>query len=120
MGWFSDIVRAYPEFVQETERLAALDAENIKRKKENSASRTERLAELNQQQFVAFNGMLWMQRDGKVDAAAYCPSCKIVLAVGPHDSNENIVCSRCDFIAPFQLDEIEKFARSLEAELDSL
>lgn len=35
MGWFSDILKVYPDLAQEVERLRILDEKNRKKKKHN-------------------------------------------------------------------------------------
>ena len=119
MGWFSDIIKEYPAFLAETQRLGQLDAENIKRKKDNAALQTKRIAVQTRGRFTEFEGVLWTHHNGDVDTIVYCPSCEFAMAVFPPRSNEKVVCSKCSFVAPFQPQEIEKLARSLEAKLSS-
>ena len=115
MGWFSDILREYPAFLNETERLAALDAENQKRKKGNAKRQSGRGAEQKPQQFMEFEGALWRERDGRIDTTIYCTCCKKVMVVIGRGTNESVVCSECNYVAPFQPAEIEKLARLLES-----
>jgi hypothetical protein len=120
MGWFSDILKEYPALAGEIERLRLMEAENKKRQRENAALRNERKAEQKPEQFREFKGALWRERNGTVDTIAYCPSCEFAMTVFPPGSNEMIVCSKCNFIAPFQPGEIETLARAVETELLSL
>ena len=119
MGWFSDILREYPEFLIETERLAVLDAENIKRKKEHTKRQIEGITNPKSPQFIAFKEVLWRQQNGKIDTIIYCASCELAMAL-PSSPNEKLVCSKCNFIAPFRPEEIERLAQSLETKSLSL
>ena len=120
MGWFSDIAKEYPEFLIETERLALLDAENIKRNKENSRRLIKSDLEPKLPRLIKFKEVLWALRDGKIDTTAYCPSCELAIETLPSSSNEKLACSTCNFVAPFRPGDIEKLVRSLESRIASL
>ncbi|MFT4560574.1 MAG: hypothetical protein ACI9BW_000308 [Gammaproteobacteria bacterium] len=113
MGWLSDILKEYPALSVETERLQSLEAKNGKLKMDNAAFQNGASAERKRQRFTMFKGVLWTEHNGLVDRTIYCPSCKSAMAVFPSKSNEKIVCPKCNFIAPFQSNEIEKLARIL-------
>ena len=58
-------------------------------------------------EFIEEAGVLWKRSvDGRLEALAYCPTCRLVLLPVPSDHPTKLVCTRCKFEAPFSPDEI--------------
>ena len=66
---------------------------------------------------MEFNGVLWKEFNGDVETIAYCPECKLAMSAFPPGSNEMLICSKCNFTAPFSPDEVKALANKLEVEL---
>lgn len=133
MGWLADILKDYPALSVARERLALvedrlklMEAENKNLKTENAYLRTE-CAEMKKRvsvyekanQFVEYKGVLWKQLNGTVDSISYCPECKLAMFAFPPGSNEMLICSKCNFTAPFPPSQVGAMARKLEIELRS-
>ena len=115
MGWYSDLLKAYPALADEVERIRLLDEENRKRIRERAARRVECNGNMKCGQFTEFKGVFWTEHDGMIDTAVYCPACEIAMEVISSEANEKLVCARCDYTAPFAPIEIDTLARSLES-----
>lgn len=131
MGWLSDLIKEYPALSVARERLALVadrlkmaEDENKKLKAEIESLRAERnelakraAAQEKREHFVEFKGVLWKQNDGSVDPLPYCPTCKLAMSAFPPGSDDNLICSVCNFTAPFPPSQIAAMAKKLETEL---
>jgi len=124
MGWLSDLLKEYPALSVAKERLALIEdrlkiveAENEQLKAENVELKSKLGANDNRSKFIEFKGVLWTQVDGKVDTITYCPTCELAMSAFPPGSNEMVICSKCNFIAPFRPDQVDEMAKALESEL---
>jgi len=131
MGWLSDLLKEYPALSVARERLALIEDRLKAADEENKKLRTE-VAELqsecavlkkqavsheNAKQFIEFKGVLWKQFDESVDPLPYCPECKLAMSAFPPESDEMLICSKCNFTAPFPPSQIEAMAQKLETAL---
>jgi hypothetical protein len=120
MGKITDWLKEAPTLAVAHERLALaetkladLEKENEKLRKENLAL-FARLQESPQRAYTEAHGVLWKRTaSGGHEALAYCPTCKLALATFPPGSNEMLVCSKCDWQAPFRPNEIKGLLKSL-------
>lgn len=59
--------------------------------------------------FVDADGVSWNRKpDGTFEQWAYCPKCRLAMTTFPPGSNEMLLCSRCNFAAPFRPGEIDQ------------
>ena len=131
MGLVTDLLKEFPALSVAKERLALIEerlkgseAENKKLREEIAGLKRERdslkeklsLLET-ENKFFEFKGVLWKVFSGKVDSLAYCPSCKLAMSAFPPSSDEMLICSKCNFTAPFKPGETESLAKKLEHEL---
>ena len=131
MGWLADLLKDYPALSVVKERLALVEerlrqaeAENKRLKAENTDLRSEcaglktRVAVATKaRQFLEYKGVLWKELDGVVDSISYCPECKLAMSVFPPGSDEMLVCSKCNFTAPFPPSQVSVKAKELEIDL---
>jgi hypothetical protein len=124
MGLLADLLKEYPALSVTKERLALIeerlrivDAENDKLKAENAEikKRIHVLEKANK--FIEYKGTPWKQLNGAVDSIAYCPDCKLAMSAFPPGSNEMLICSKCNFTAPFPPSQVDAMAKKLEVEL---
>lgn len=123
MTWLDELLSQYPALSVAKERLAQvearlrhLEAEN-KKLKDEKAER-ERGPDLEAAtRFLEYKGVLWAQADGTIGPVAYCPRCKLAMSALPPGSDEMLVCSKCNFTAPFLPSQVDAVAKQLEGEL---
>lgn len=116
MGWLTDLLKEYPALSVAKERLSLLqdkmqtiENENVKLKEENRDLK----AQVNQLKkdidkytkeavFVEGSGVCFKKKtDGNFEIYAYCPSCKQAMSEFPPQSDEMLLCSKCNYRAPF-------------------
>lgn len=124
MGWLTDLLKDYPTLSVAKERLSfieeklrAAEEENQKLREENASLRSKVDSVEKREQFIAFSGVLWKEFNGIVDEIAYCPECNLAMSAFPPGSNEMLICSKCNFTAPFSPNEVKALAKKLEVEL---
>lgn len=124
MGWLSDLLKEFPALSVAKERLALVEErlrnienENKKLISENADLKKQIAAYAKADPFIEYKGVLWIQFNGEVDAISYCPECKLAMSAFPPGSDEMLVCSRCNFTAPFPPSQVEAIAKKLEVEL---
>jgi hypothetical protein len=116
MSWLTDLLREYPALSVAKERLVLLQDkmqvlgdENEKLKKENDELRMQ-VVELKKQLeryikeevFIEDSGVLFKKKlDGNFENFAYCPTCKQAMSEFPPRSNELLICTKCNYQAPF-------------------
>ncbi|MGH9426349.1 MAG: hypothetical protein ACRD2L_08605, partial [Terriglobia bacterium] len=106
------------------ERLKQAEVQNAKLKEENSALIAE-CTELRKKvsahektsPFIEYMGVLWKERGHLVEPLAYCPDCKLAMSAFPPSSDETLICSKCNFVAPFLPSQIRDMTLRLEVEL---
>ena len=65
-------------------------------------------------EFVSNHGVLWTRAaDGGLEKVVYCPECRLVLLPLPSDNPSRLVCTGCQFKAPFGPAEIERISEGL-------
>src|SRR5437870_28803 len=114
MSWLTDLLKEYPALSVARERLALLEARLDALEAENkklSAANQEMEQRLSEQhaaaQFSECGGVFWKRgADGGYQEFPFCPSCQQVLSPFPPGSDETLICSKCDFIAPFLPSEV--------------
>ena len=111
MGWYSDILKAYPALAGEIERLRLIDEENRKRIRARATLRVECNENKKCGRFIEFKGVFWMERDGVIDTSVYCPACEIAMEVLSCETGEKVACPKCDYTASFAPTEIDSLAR---------
>ncbi len=124
MGWLNDLLKDYPALSVAKERLALVEEKLKSSEEENQKLRVEN-AELKkavgvlkkESNFTEYKGVLWKQLGDKIDSIAYCPDCKLAMSAFPPGDDEMLVCSKCNFTAPFKPSEVEAKAKQLETEL---
>jgi len=64
--------------------------------------------------FVERHGVLWKRESsGRYEDLTYCPSCKLAMIEFPPGSNEMLLCSKCNFVAPFRPNELKSILSKL-------
>lgn len=64
--------------------------------------------------FVESHTVLWKRgAGGQVEPLAYCPTCKLVMTPLPSGYPEYIVCTNCQFRAPFHPEELPAIMKEL-------
>lgn len=124
MGWLSDLLKEFPALSVAKERLALVE-ERLKSIENENKNLVSENADLKKQiavcakaePFIEYKGVLWKQFNGEVDTISYCPECKLAMSAFPPGSDEMLICSRCNFTAPFPPSQVEAIAKKLEAEL---
>lgn len=131
MGLITDLLKEFPALSVAKERLALIEerlkgaeTENKKLKEEIAELKSERdslkeklsLLET-ENKFIEFKGVLWKVFSGEVDSLAYCPSCKLAMSEFPPACDEMLICSKCNFTAPFKPSKTKSLAKKLEHEL---
>lgn len=58
-------------------------------------------------QFVSAHGVLWKRTSSGIEPLAYCPECLLAMSSWPPESDELLICSKCDFTAPFKPSEVK-------------
>ena len=132
MGWLTDLLKDYPALSVAKERLALME-ERLKHaearssvlQQENESLRAELTelkkrvpSDLGKNPFFEYSGVLWKEsRDGLIDPLAYCPVCKLAMSTFPPRSNDSLICTKCNFAAPFAPSEVKDKALKLEVEL---
>lgn len=132
MNWLTDLLKEYPAISVAKERLALVEdrlkqaeSQNTALKIENTSFRLE-CAELKKKvshyekvaPFVEHMGVLWKEgRDSLIVHLAYCPECKLAMSAFPPGSDETLICTKCNFAAPFPPSEVGRLALKLEVEL---
>lgn len=134
MSWLTEILKDFPALSVAHERLALI-AERLseaERKNETliaeldkvTAERDALLATANaaekSSRFVEHYGVCWQIHEEEVERIAYCPKCNLAMHEFPPDADETLLCSVCNFVAPFHPSEIEAAAKSLEIRLLTL
>ena len=124
MGWLTDLLKEYPALAVAKERLSLIEdklqiaeEENKKLLKENEVLKAVALRVESQNKFIEFTGVLWKESNGAVETLAYCPECKLAMSAFPPGENEMLLCSKCNFIAPFTPNEVKTLASELEINL---
>ncbi|HLD14616.1 MAG TPA: hypothetical protein VJB18_07865 [Burkholderiales bacterium] len=124
MGWLSDLLKEYPALSVAKERLALVEerfrlveAENKKLGAENADLKKRLSVYEKASQFIEYKGVMWKQMGEAIDSIAYCPECKLAMSAFPPKSDEMLVCSKCNFTAPFLPSQVSEMARKLEIEL---
>ncbi len=131
MGFLSELLKDFPALAVAKERIALFEErlklteeENGRLKSDNSRLIAENAAlkvRLEQQQasaqFAESHGVLWKSRNGNVERIAYCPICRVAMSEFPPGTNELLVCSKCDFQAPFRPKQTAEIAESVSNEL---
>ena len=124
MGWLADLLKEYPAlsvakerlaFVEERLRLA--DVENDKLKAENAELKKRIVVLEKASKFIEYKGVLWKQLNGTIDSISYCPDCTLAMSAFPPGSDEMLICSKCNFTAPFPPSQVDAMAKKLEIEL---
>src|SRR5262245_39445561 len=122
MAWLADLLKDFPSLSVARERLALIEqkladaeAENAKLRAENANLKAQVSAATVQASFIESNGALWKRgSDGKVEPIAYCPDCKRALSPWPPaPADDNLTCTKCDFIAPFPPSKQREIAAKL-------
>ncbi len=124
MGWLTDLLKEYPALSVAKERLSLIEEKLKTSEKENKELRKENdilksnIARIEKHnKFIEYNGVLWKELNGKVEKIAYCPECKLAMSTFPPGSNEMLICSKCNFTAPFSPNEVNSISNKLEIEL---
>ena len=134
MSWLTDLLKEYPALSVARERLALLEErlndaerqnEKLRRELEKIQMERDFLLENAKEvekssRFFEHKGVCWQIYEGEVEPFPYCPDCHLAMHAFPPGSDEMLVCSKCDFVAPFAPSEIEKVAKSLEVRLLTL
>jgi hypothetical protein len=133
--WVAKKLEEYPaiavakqqlDFMAEKLKTAEADKASLEKRVAELEERVTELKELNAElrgKIVAFakassyedhEGVLWKREaDGSVKPIAYCPDCQRAMhSVGFHRVNE-VKCSKCGLVAPFQPYRVEKIAAEL-------
>ncbi len=89
------------------EKLAKIKSEKEMLKRENAELKkknTELFYRLSKkEQFIENNGVLFKKKaDGNFEPCAFYPTYKMALVEFPPRSDENHVCSKCNYIASFR------------------
>jgi len=95
MGWLNDLLKEYPALSVAKERLALIK----------------------ESQFTEFKGVLWKKLGDYIDSLAYCPECKLAMSAFLPGDDDMLVCSKCNFMAPFKPSQVEAMVKQLETEL---
>lgn len=132
MTWLTDLLKEFPSLSVARERLALVqerlkqsEAKSLALQTEVDALRREcpslqrRIADTPPPvKTYEFRGVLWKeQRDGLIEPIAYCPECKLAMSEFPPRTDENLICTKCNFVAPFPPSEVRDMALRLEVEL---
>ena len=122
MSWLDDLLKEYPalsvvrkRLTDVEERLRHLEAEN-RRLKQEKAQWTKQTVLETEDRFVNYQGVLWEHAEGTISAVAYCPRCKLAMSALPPGTDEMLVCSKCNFTAPFLPSQVGALAKQLESE----
>lgn len=99
------------------EKLKAAEEENRKLREENEILRPNAARVDKRKEFTEFNGVLWKKFDGVIETIAYCPECELAMSAFPPGSDEMLICSKCNFTAPFTPNEVKALAKKLEVEM---
>ncbi len=120
MGWLTDLLKDFPALSVAKERLSLIEEklkiaeeENLKLRKENELLKSRATQNEKRNQFIEFNGVLWKKFDGKVEAISYCPECELAMSAFPPGSDEMLICSKCNFAAPFNPSEVKIIANKI-------
>ena len=124
MSWLTDLLAEFPALSVAKERLALVE-DRLRDAEQKNEELSEENAELKRQlagfqktnQFIEIRGVLWKEFDGVVDAIAYCPVCKLAMSEFPPRSDEMLICSKCNFRAPFLPSEADSIAKKIETDL---
>lgn len=66
------------------------------------------------QPFIERHGVLWKKEpSGNYEEIAFCPRCKLAMSAFPPNSNQMLLCSHCDFTAPFRPSELKDLVSKL-------
>jgi hypothetical protein len=121
MSWVSDMLKEYPALSVAKERLEFLQDKFDQLKKENDAlkevNETLRSANSNLQtrlktfdrenEFIESSGVLFKKLpNGNIENYAYCPTCKLAMTEFPPQSNECLICTKCNFSSPFRPNQL--------------
>ena len=131
MSWLSDLLKDYPALSVAKERLALVEDRLKQAEKENASLKAENVAlqtecsELKKKvslhekapPFFEYMGVLWKERGGLIEPLAYCPECKLAMSAFPPGSDESLICTKCNFTAPFSPSQVGDLALRLEVEL---
>lgn len=124
MGWLSDLLKEYPALSVAKERLAfveerfrLVETENKRLSAENADLKKKLSVYEKASQFIEYKGVMWKQLAEAIDPIAYCPECKLAMSAFPPRSDEMLICSKCNFTAPFLPSQVGAIVRQLEIEL---
>lgn len=124
MAWLSDLLKDYPALSVAKERLALveerfklLETENKKLNAENIDLKKRLSVCEKASQFIEYKGVMWKQLGQTIDSIAYCPECQLAMSAFPPGSDEMLLCSKCNFTAPFPPSQVSTMARTVEIEL---
>jgi len=67
------------------------------------------------EKYLKGHGVLFRVVNNIIEELAYCPTCKLALSEFPPGDNEMLVCSKCDFVAPFRPRMLQEKIKSLNA-----
>jgi hypothetical protein len=124
MKWLTDLLKEYPALAVAEQRLKLheeefyrLKIENERLAKENQALKTK-LAAATPPSFIEERGVLWrFDRLGTVGNLAYCPTCRLAMSPFPPNANLMLICTKCNFQAPFKPNEVARIAAELSKSL---
>jgi hypothetical protein len=110
---FAEWLKDVPTLAVAKERLALAQDEvrrlegEVQRLREENLRLLARVESIRPAKFLEAHGVLW-KRDpsGRIEPIAYCPKCELALSAFPPGSNEMLLCSSCDFTAPFRPKEL--------------
>ena len=68
------------------------------------------VSSLSKDDYVEANGVHWKRKgDGTFEKWAYCPTCHLAMSEFPPLSNELLICTKCNYQAPFPPSEVEVY-----------